>query len=84
MEAEEKGRKILDAEVFMRGLRGQYIMAQALYYAIKHMESVPAPYTERSNIEDMKFIQENVFSRFPAEIFWDVDHLKKNLEKGAK
>ena len=43
MEAEEKGRKILDAEVFMRGLRGQYIMAQALYYAIKHMESVPAP-----------------------------------------
>ena len=80
MEAEEKGRKILDAEVFMRGLRGQYIMA----HAIKHMESVPAPYTEHSNIEDMKFIQENVFSRFPAEIFWDIDHLKKNLEKGAE
>jgi len=50
--------------------RGQYIMAQALYYAIRAMKSVePEVMQEKSNIADMEYIREHLFSTFPDMIF---------------
>ena len=42
--------------------RGAYILGQALYYGIQALEAVePAVMQERSNIEDMKLLMDEVF-----------------------
>ena len=54
---------------FLVSMRGKYIIAQALYYGIKALESVePEIMQEKSNIEDMKFLQETVFT-IPTFVF---------------
>jgi hypothetical protein len=64
-----------DGMKFLASLRGQLIMAQALYVAIDAMEKVEPEYMrEESNIADMKFLQENVFT-FPVEAFKPVEVL---------
>jgi hypothetical protein len=43
-------------------VRGKYILGQALYYGIQALEAVePAVMQERSNIEDMKLLMDEVF-----------------------
>jgi hypothetical protein len=43
-------------------MRGKYILGQALYYGIQALEAVePAVMQERSNIEDMKLLMDEVF-----------------------
>ena len=49
-------------------MRGRYIVAQALHYGIKSLESVEGVMQEKSNISDMKFLQEELFN-FPKEVF---------------
>jgi hypothetical protein len=44
--------------------RGRYITSQAFYRAIQAMEQ--DEYPEQSNIEDMKYLMENLFPIFPA------------------
>ena len=57
-----------DARHFAGGPRGQYILAQALFYGIQSLESVqPEIRQETSNISDMKFLQ-HAFD-FPPELF---------------
>ena len=76
----EKVRKMVDKEAtipmeFLASLRGQLIMAQALYVAIDTLEKVEPEYMqEKSNIADMKFLQENVFT-FPVAAFKPVEIL---------
>jgi hypothetical protein len=41
--------------------RGQYIVGQALAIAVKELEKVEESRREFSNIEDMKFLGENLF-----------------------
>ena len=54
---------------FLVSFRGRYIIGQALYHAIKEMESVePKIYQEKSNIEDMKYLRDELFN-FPEEMF---------------
>ena len=53
-----------EAVRFLSSLRGQYIMGQALYTAIETLKAVPEPYTEHSNIEDMEYLQDEVFPMF--------------------
>ena len=54
---------------FLASLRGQLIVAQALYVAIDTLEKVEPEYMqEKSNIADMKYLQENVFT-FPVMAF---------------
>jgi hypothetical protein len=60
--AEEKDQ----AMKFLVSMRGQYIVSQALYHAIQTMEKVPAPYTEVSNITDMKYLMDNLFPIFKS------------------
>ena len=72
-----------EAVEFFLSTRGQYIMAQALYYAVKALESVePAVMRENSNIEDMRFLQENLFN-FPAILF-DAESQKETLANLAQ
>ena len=66
-----KVRRMVDKEGldFLASLRGQLIVAQALYVAIDTLEKVEPSYMrEQSNIADMKFLQETVFT-FPVEAF---------------
>ena len=64
-----------DGMKFLASLRGQLIVAQALYVAIDTLEKVEPEYMqEKSNIADMKFLQENVFT-FPVEAFKPVEIL---------
>jgi len=54
---------------FLTSMRGRYIVSQALYYGLKALESVtPEVRQEKSNIEDMKFLQETVFT-IPTFVF---------------
>ncbi len=53
---------------FASSPRGNLILSQALYYGIKALEAVEPEYLqEKSNIADMKFLQ-NAFP-FPPELF---------------
>ena len=45
-------------------MRERYIITQALVVAYKELEKVPAPYTEISNIADMKYLLETSFAEF--------------------
>ena len=57
---EENKQKV--AFEFLVSLRGQFIMGQALQVAIEAMESVEPEMRERSNIQDMKFLRDNLFN----------------------
>lgn len=51
------------AVVFLSSMRGQYIIGQALAIAIDQLESVsPEHMRELSNISDMKFLAESIFT----------------------
>jgi hypothetical protein len=51
-----------DAIRLVQSPRGQYILSQALTVAIETLESVEPPaMRELSNIEDMRFIRDNLF-----------------------
>jgi hypothetical protein len=50
-----------DALKLLGSPRGQYIVGQALALAIKQLETVEESRREVSNIEDMKFLGENLF-----------------------
>ena len=61
--------KELDKAIeFAESLRGNYILGQALFYAIKELEKVPSPYREVSNISDMKYIRDELYN-FPDELY---------------
>ena len=60
-----------EAYRFSMGLRGRYIIAEALYHAINLMERVPAEYRESSDIADMKYLQRTLYGSFPVTLFHD-------------
>lgn len=52
----------IDAIRLVQSPRGNYILSQALTVAIETLESVEPPVMrELSNIEDMRFIRDNLF-----------------------
>jgi hypothetical protein len=72
-----------DAQHFAREPRGQYLLAQALFYGIQSLESVqPEILQEASNINDMKFLQ-HAFA-FPPELFQPHPEVEKLLENYAQ
>ena len=50
-----------DVLKFLGSPRGQYIVGQALAIAVKELEKEDEKLQEKSNIEDMKFLGENLF-----------------------
>ena len=66
----EKTTQSVDKQLaieFIQSMRGQYIMAQALYKAIEVMKAAPEREREYSNIDDMELCQK-VFD-FPVIAF---------------
>jgi len=60
---------------FLMSGRGKYIMAQALHYGIQSLESVePEVMQEKSNIEDMKYLRDNLFN-YPDALF-EIEYLR--------
>lgn len=53
-----------------QSMRGQLILGQALVLAIKQLETVPMPRREISNIEDMKFLRDELFPMYEGLEFW--------------
>jgi len=45
-------------------VRGRYIMGQALYIAVKEMETIEEPFKEISNINDMKLLMQELFPMY--------------------
>ena len=50
----------------VNGLRGHYIISQALYYGIQSLSEVEGIHREKSNISDMQYLREYVFPIFPG------------------
>ena len=71
-------KELHEAIEFAESLRGNYIIGQALYYAIKELEKVPSPYREVSNISDMKYIRDNLYM-FPEQLY-DTVNIPKGVE----
>lgn len=60
-----------------QSLRGQFIIGQALHYAIIALEKVDRPHRETSNIEDMKLLRASLFPMFSASVE-ATENFKKN------
>ena len=73
-------KELHEAIEFAESLRGNYILGQALHYAIKELEKVPVPYREVSNISDMKYLRDNLYN-FPDDYYNVSDEVKKAWSK---
>ena len=60
-------------KVYKLDMRQRYIVTQALVIAIKDLEEVPAPYTEISNIADMKELLHTVFADLAEVVEYTVN-----------
>lgn len=56
------------AGALLNSLRGNYLLSQALFHALKALKAVPEPLREQSNIEDMEMLREEMFA-FPDVCF---------------
>ncbi len=52
------------ALLLFKSHRGQYLIGQALWYAIRELEKVKGVRKEVNNIEDMKLLMDNLFDMF--------------------
>ena len=52
---------------FASSMRGRFIISKALHYAIGELEKVEGAFKEVSDIADMKYLREQIFS-FPIEL----------------
>jgi hypothetical protein len=57
------------ALAFMDSMRGNLIMSQALHHSIAALKAIPAELREDSNIADMEYIRDNVYSAFSSDLF---------------
>jgi len=57
-------KKQQQALAFALSPRGNFIISQALWNAIKEMKKVKPPHREESNIKDMKYLMDNFFNLF--------------------
>jgi hypothetical protein len=69
-----------EALQFALGIRGRYIIAQALKYGIEELSKVPSPYKEVSNIADMQYLKDTLFI-FPDVMFDQSEELLKAIEE---
>ena len=75
-ESEEKQlKKENQALRFANGMRGQYILSQALHYGIEALKKVEKPYREESNIADMELLRDALYPMFTPP-----EEMAKHLE----
>ena len=75
----ENREKREEALKFALSLRGNYIISQALHYAIGELSKVKGVHKEVSNINDMKYLKENFFN-----LFFDTSKIVEELKKKKK
>ena len=79
---EEKKNSPVAVSEFATSHRGMFILSQALAVAIESMESVDKAWREDSNINDMKFLFDNLFNMFKIELEDEkFDYVKRYREK---
>ena len=61
--------QIEEATKLLTSLRGKYLIGRALYTLLIKLDSVDSPYREASDIRDLKFIRDTLFSEFPPEVY---------------
>jgi hypothetical protein len=72
----DKEKKYREAVSFSAGPRGQYIIARALFTALKAMKQLrPLEQGDVSDIRDMKYILENVYPAY-SQLLYKVDYLR--------
>ena len=57
-----------EAKEFLNTVRGQYIVSQALFVAAEAMRDESPERIEHSNISDMDYLRENLFSAYSEEL----------------
>ena len=61
-------------EGFINSNRGHYILAQALWIAIKELDKIPGAMKEVSNIKDMEFLLSEYFGMY-SQVFKEMDNI---------
>lgn len=61
-----KREKNEEVAAFANSWRGRWILSQALSIAVDELSKVPMPYREVSNINDMVYLRDNLFSLYEA------------------
>jgi hypothetical protein len=56
----------MKAREFAQGIRGQFIISQALCLAIEKLKEVDGAMREVSNISDMEYLRDNLFPLYHA------------------
>jgi hypothetical protein len=74
LKTKEERKKV--ATALFNSIRGQYLLGQALYLAIEHMEERPEFAQETSNMADMGLMMEQLFPMFAG-----VEEAKAEFEK---
>jgi len=72
-----------EALQFALGIRGRYIIAQALKYGIEELSKVPAPYKEVSNIAYMQYLKSTLVI-FPDVLFEKSEDLLEAIKASGK
>ena len=62
------GESTTSVSEFETSQRGVFVLSQALAVAIESMESVDKAWREDSNINDMKYLFDNLFNMFEIEL----------------
>lgn len=73
----EKEQKEQEAMNFFCSQRGQYIVSQSLWMARKYMTQLPKKYQEKSNIKDMKYLQDHLFPTYQMIRALDKESMKQ-------
>ena len=73
----------MNARDFQASHRGTFIQAQALYYAIQKLSEVEGAMREVSNIADMQFLLDELYSG-DADIFHHIDQQRCTLQHGEE
>tara|TARA_Y100000310_G_C20569954_1_gene757496 strand:- start:461 stop:745 length:285 start_codon:yes stop_codon:yes gene_type:complete len=70
-----------DARNLANSMRGNFIMAKALYHGIKSLDQVEGHMKETSDLEDMKFLFTNLFPGLGSVIAaqYDPEHLLNTM-----
>ena len=69
----------VQAPAFSRSPRGQFIMAQALYYGIKKLSEVEGVMQEVSNISDMQYLLDTLYPGY-ADIFTHIENEMRTVK----
>ena len=81
MNEKQKEKEKEEAMNFAGSMRGQFIISQALVLAIKSIEARPKERQEPSNVEDMKYLINNIFPIYKVVHEVEAQTMEKLINK---